>query len=139
MSFDTSQFLSRLRAAKAAQMEAAAQATGEFAEHVMSESKELVPVSPTDPAHPQYLGTSGALRDSGTVGEVKVDGRGVEVEFGYNADYGAAVHERLDANHEYEGRVNPKAQAKYLEQPIRENTEKFGPYVADAMKGAVGG
>lgn len=139
MSFDPEEFFRNLERATQAQLGAAAQAAGEFAEVVMSESKEECPVSPTDPNHPLYIGTSGALRDSGTVGEVQVTADKISVEEGYNVDYAAAVHERLDANHQYEGRVNANAKAKFLEDPLKRNAPGFGPYVADAMKEAIGG
>lgn len=139
MSFDFRQFLSGIERAEQRQLDAATAAAGEFAEHVMAESQELVPVSPTDPKHPLYIGTSGALQDSGSVKDAKVDADGVEVEIGYNTDYAAAVHERLDVNHKYPRRVKEKAQAKYLSEPMEKNAPKFGPFVADAMKGAIGG
>lgn len=139
MSFDISQFLNGLARGEQRQLDAAREAAGEFAEHVMSESQELVPVSPTNPKHPLYIGTSGALQDSATVKDAEVTAEKVEVAIGYNTDYAAAVHERLDANHQYPGRVKEKAQAKYLSEPMETNAPKFGPFVAERMKGATGG
>lgn len=54
---------------------------------------------------------SGDLKGSGKV----VDhGKPLSVEIGFNEEYAAAVHERLDVTHE-------QGQAKYLEAAIRED------------------
>ena len=41
-------------------------------------------------------------------------------EIGYNAEYAAAVHERLDMTHDYAGSGNPNGQAKYLETALED-------------------
>jgi len=136
MGFDFTQFLNRAADNFQDKEDAAVQATAEYAEVIMADSQEIVPVSPTDPKHPNYTGTSGELRDSGTVGEVVVKGDEISVEEGYNTDYAAAVHERLAVNHQYPGRVNEKAQAKYLEVPMKARAAGYAPYVAQRMQEA---
>jgi hypothetical protein len=133
VSYDLTQYLNGLAAGIEARKRAAIDAANEFAEHIGSEAQELVPVSPTDPKHPLYIGTSGALRDSFTVMPAEINLNGITVELGYNTDYAAAVHERPDAVHRYPGAVNPGAQWKYLEDPMRENNDKFGPFVAEKI------
>ena len=137
MSFNPLPFLAGVAAARDKQLEAAKDAAGLFAEQVLADSQELVPVSPTDPKHPLYLGTSGALRDSGVVGEVEMGAGTITVELGYNTDYAAAVHEVLEANHQYPGAINPNAQAKYLSTPIAERADQFAPFVAEQMREAL--
>ena len=136
--FDPSELIRNLQAAESRATAAAARACGEFAEYVLAESQELCPVSPTNPNHPLYIGTSGALRDSGTVKAPVVSGGTINVEIGYNADYAAAVHERLDAAHRYPGAGNPRGQAKFLESAIRDNAERFTEYVGEAVRKAIG-
>lgn len=103
---------------------------------VMAEAKELCPVSPTDPKHPLYIGTSGALQNSGSVGEVKVENNEISVTVGFNQRYAAAVHERTAVNHRYPGAVNPKAQAKFLSVPLIKARHNAKDYIAEKVKNA---
>jgi hypothetical protein len=61
-------------------------------------------------------------------------GRSIEKTVGFNTNYAAAVHERLDQQHE-------QGQAKYLETAMRNNAAKFesfvGGRVAAGMKDPV--
>lgn len=145
----TDNLLSNLERIGQAKLDAAIQACNELGEKILADAKELCPVSPTSESSPyfigerpinsskgQYIGTSGSLRDSGTATKAElIDGK-IVVEVGFDTDYAAAVHERLNANHKYPGAVNPNAQAKYLEVPINEMRPRAMAYIAEAMRSA---
>lgn len=134
--FDPTPFINAIQSHAKDVRDRAARAVETFGERVMARSQELVPVSPTNPAHELYIGTSGALAHSGTVKDAVWSGSTVVVLLGYGVRYAAAVHEDVDADHEYEGRVNELAQAKFLEQPMRELAKAFVPHVQRALGGA---
>lgn len=119
-SVDISQLLEGLRRAEQAQLAAARQALGEFANHVIGDAQLLTPVD------------TGALQNSGVARDVTGDRDSMTAEIGFNTFYAAAVHERLELNH-------PVGQAKFLETAMRDNQPKLGPYVAAAMKAVAGG
>lgn len=54
-------------------------------------------------------------------------GFGASVIVGYTQAYAIYVHENLEAHH-------PVGQAKFLEQPAREEADKLGEIVATAVK-----
>lgn len=160
--------LRNLRAFGDRTVAAAVGAVDEFAEVVLAESKDLCPVSATNPfvteevitksgrrvtrkvknrkgkpkKNPYYNGHPGKLRDSGVARPATLDAAGrIGVELGYGggtADYAAAVHENLKANHKYPGAVNPQAQAKFLEVPLVARGPDLLPHVADAVKAVIG-
>lgn len=166
------QVLAQVKAAADHMVKAALGALDEFAEHVLSESKELCPVSPTNEfladaggksilrvkpiknrrtgrmtkriRNPLYIGTSGALRDSGTVKPAEMQADRIVAEIGYNTDYAAAVHERTQVRHgaalkaAFPGANIPnlKGQAKYLSVPMLKNRKKLAAYVAERMSRA---
>lgn len=114
---------------------AAKRAMDRGGEAILARARKLAPVSPTNPQHPLYIGTSGSLRDSGTALPAEIDAAGnVTKQIGFNTNYAAAVHERLDQNHRYPGAVNPNAQAKFLEQPLKELAAKVAEMVANEVK-----
>jgi hypothetical protein len=119
-SVDIQELLAGIQRMGAAQMNAARGAAVEFAAHVAGDSAELAPVD------------EGHLKASATWGELQYSSDGFYVLVGHNVDYAAAVHERLDVHHD-------QGQAKFLETSVRNNTPKFAPFVADRMKGAIGG
>lgn len=51
----------------------------------------------------------------------------VSVIVGYSASYAASVHERQDIPHKV-------GQAKFLEQPARENQDEYGRVIVQAFK-----
>lgn len=57
-------------------------------------------------------------------------GEGVEVQVGYTQNYALVVHERLDVAHKV-------GQAKYLEQPLRENKDQIQAVIVKAVKAGV--
>src|SRR4051794_31506474 len=77
------------------------------AEIVAGESREICPVSSPDPKNPNYTGHSGFLRDSETSLPAEFGGGKITKVIGYNASYAAAVHEDLEAVHDYAGSGNP--------------------------------
>lgn len=115
---------------------AATAATNEIAEMTLARARELCPVSPTNPTHEHYLGTSGALRDSGTAKPAELRGNEIRAEVGFHTNYAAAVHERLDANHKYPGAANPNAQAKYLSTAADEIRPKAPGHMQRRMRQA---
>jgi len=139
MSFDASEFGRAVEQFGDDFLQAAAVGVSEFAEQVMADSKAICPVSPTDPKNPNYNGHPGALRDSGTVKPVVVDGESISVELGYNTTYAAAVHERPDLNHNYPGTGNPDGRWKYLQIPMILRGPQFLPYVLDRAREVLGG
>ena len=119
-SADINGLLRGLGQAREAGLRAARQAIGEFAMMVVSKSQYYAPKD------------TGALAASGTWGEVVLSGDAYAVEVGHNTEYAAAVHEVLTAKHA------PPTRAKYLETAIREYQPKFGQFVADRVKVALG-
>jgi hypothetical protein len=112
---DVSKFLSGLAKAGAAQRAAALHAVDRFGEHLIGDAQQLTPVK------------TGALQASGTTTTAQIDGETITKLMGFNTDYAAAVHERLDLNHAV-------GQPKFLETAMRENAPKFVPFVSNEMK-----
>lgn len=81
----------------------------------MDLKSKSVPLAPVD---------TGSLRAS-----AYVDPRNNYVEVGYNEKYAIKQHESLDFNHPRGG------QAKYLEQPFKENIERYIAYIANKAGG----
>lgn len=75
----------------------------EEGQRIMNESVRICPID------------TGRLRASRYVNPVSRENERFVLEMGYSADYALYVHEDLEAQH------RPPTQAKYLEQPIREN------------------
>lgn len=68
---------------------------------------------------------TGALRASAfTEAE---SGSNPSVIVGYTEEYAIFVHENLEAHH-------PVGQAKFLEQPLKENADKYVKYVRDKVQ-----
>lgn len=132
----TNNFLDNIRAWATRKQEAARVAVEEVAEQIITEAKTLCPVSPTDPQHPLYIGTSGALQRSGSVLPTRIENGFLIVMFGFNTGYALAVNERTWVNHRYPGAVNDQAQAKYLSIPILRWGYKWLAYVAEAVRNA---
>jgi hypothetical protein len=72
------------------------------------------------------LGETGDLRGSASV---KPDGESYIV--GFEESYAVRQHEHTEYKHPNGG------QAKYLEQPFRENIDKYINYIADPLKKAL--
>lgn len=119
MPSDISQHLAALKNASQAQRAAALLAVDQFGEHVIGDAQQLTPV------------LTGALQASGTTEPAKSGGEGIEKTIGFNTNYAAAVHEKLNARHAV-------GQAKFLEEAMKQNSSKFGPFVAGRVKEAGG-
>lgn len=81
---------------------------------LLGKAKELAPVD------------TGDLRGSGSV---KFENNTATI--GFEEPYAVRQHEHTEYEHPQGG------QAKYLEQPYRENTDKYINYIADAIKNAI--
>jgi hypothetical protein len=70
---------------------------------------------------------TGALQGSGTTEPAKIDGEKITKLVGFNTDYAAAVHEKLQAQHAV-------GEAKFLEHAMSQNAAKFTGFVAGRVK-----
>jgi hypothetical protein len=114
MPSDVSKFLSNLKAITPQVMERARKRVGMFGAMVVGNAQQLAPV--------EY----GVLKASGTWSEPVVSGTLIEMEIGFNTNYAAAVHERLDVRHD-------QGQAKYLEIPMKQLAPKFNEFVGRGL------
>jgi hypothetical protein len=110
-SSDISKLLAGLAKAKIAKLNAAIRAVDIFGEQVIGDAQQLTPVK------------TGALQASGTTLPAEVNQGKVTKMIGFNTNYAAAVHERLELHHEI-------GQAKFLYTAMRNNQNKFAPFVA---------
>lgn len=118
ITFDTSRFLRALtQTYKPEAQAAAARAVGVFGEAVMGKAQRLAPVD------------TGTLKGSGVTDDPVIEDGRIRSEVGFNTDYAAAVHERLDLHH-------PQGQAKFLEAPMREMAPKLAGFVQDELRKA---
>jgi hypothetical protein len=118
MGFDVSTFIKGIEgAAKDRMIPAATRAVDQFGNHVIGKAQKLAPVE------------TGALKASGIAQEPVVRGTSIDQVIGFNTNYAAAVHERLDLHH-------PQGQAKFLETPMRTEARKLIPFVEAEIKKA---
>lgn len=69
---------------------------------------------------------TGALRGSAFT-EAERKARNPSVIVGFEEEYAIYVHENLEAHH-------PVGQAKFLEQPLKENKDNYTKYIGDKVK-----
>lgn len=69
---------------------------------------------------------TGALRSSAFT-EADRQGKNLSVVVGFEEEYAIYVHENLEAHHDV-------GQAKFLEQPLRENADKYVEYIRDKVQ-----
>lgn len=119
-SADISSLLAGLGEAERRAVAAAVKAIDVFGEHVIGDSQQLTPVD------------TGFLAASGTTTPAELKGSSIEKEIGHNAEYAAAVHERLDQQHK-------QGQAKFLSTAIATNAKKFEAFVGGRVAAAVEG
>ncbi|MGB7157118.1 MAG: hypothetical protein WBD40_03565 [Tepidisphaeraceae bacterium] len=117
-STDISSFLKGLGEARARGIAAARRSVSRFAQHVIGDAQELAPVD------------TGALKASGTALPAEAKGTEISAQIGFNTNYAAAVHERLDVNHD-------QGEAKFLETAMRKNTPKMAEFVIDEVRKAL--
>lgn len=89
-------------------------ALADSANHLLGEAVRLAPVD------------TGDLRGSGNVAPIQ---GGYEVRF--TQRYAAVQHERLDYHHPRGG------QAKYLEQPLEANRQRYLQHLRDSVRGEI--
>src|SRR4051794_9242208 len=111
MGFDTSKIIANLKAQGGKAQGAAARAGGKFGLIVNGDAQELAPVD------------TGALKASATDEPAAISGGKITKVIGFNVNYAAAVHERLDVKH-------AQGEAKYLYTAMKVNQPKMGPYIA---------
>lgn len=119
-SADVGKLLAGLKDYEQRVRDAALKGVDVFGLHVLGDAQQLCPVD------------TGALVASATEEPARLDGNEVTKRIGFNTDYAAAVHERLDVLH-------AQGQAKFLETAIRNNAPKFPTFVANRIKAATGG
>jgi hypothetical protein len=119
MSVDISQFVRGLEQAKEIARRTAIKAVGDFGQHVIGDGQERAPVK------------TGALKASGTAQPATASGDLITLDMGFNTDYAAAVHERLESHHD-------QGEAKFLENALEANTPKFTPFVSNRVREALG-
>ena len=111
----------RLEAAAKAMREGAADGLEEWAEFVLQESSQLVPIE------------EGTLQNSGTV---EVDRENLKAAVGYGnggaSDYAVVQHEDLSLRHD-SGRTG-----KYLERPAMQSRAVGEQIIGDAIKRRLG-
>ncbi|MCC6679876.1 MAG: hypothetical protein IT445_03140 [Phycisphaeraceae bacterium] len=119
MSFDVSDFLRGLEGeGKRRAIAAGEAAVDKFANHVIGQAQDLAPVE------------TGALKSSGVAEKAEFVGHDIRAVVGFNTDYAAAVHERLDLHHD-------QGQAKFLETAMRTEAHKLRPFVESEMRKAL--
>ncbi len=94
----------------------------QFAQEVMTDSKQVVPVD------------TGALMSSGQVSTPAVSGREISVALGYgnqSVGYALYVHENMSPNVHW---TRPGSGPKYLENPLKAKQDQLGPRVAGAVR-----
>jgi hypothetical protein len=105
---------------------AAMRAVNQFSHKVLADAQRLAPVgggiySPRDPQ-------PGRLKDSATAGPVEIDDQlRISQVIGFNTEYAAVQHERLDFRHD-------QGQAKYLEIPLRRLAPKLPEFIMTEIK-----
>jgi hypothetical protein len=123
MSFDLSGFVSGLNQARSEIERRAKLGVDQFAEVVIGTARDYAPVD------------TASLQNSGTAQPAEITGDSIEAQVGFDTDYAAAVHERLDM--QIKTVKNPRARSKYLTTALQEHADQFGPFVADALKGVI--
>lgn len=118
MGFDISKFLAGLDEGKDRAIKAGEQAVDQYANRVVGKAQKLAPK------------LTGALAGSGIAEKAQFNGHDIRATVGFNTNYAAAVHERLDVHHE-------NGQAKFLETPMRTEAPKLPPFVEKAMRSAL--
>lgn len=119
-SADISRLLRGAGQAKARAIAAARRALDVFGEMVVGNAQQLTPVD------------TGALQASGTTLPAEEKGQKLTKVVGFNTNYAAAVHERLELYHEH-------GQAKFLETAVRELRPRFQPFIAAKVRAALEG
>lgn len=119
-SANIAKFIKGTQAAKARARRAAKRALEVFGAKVIGQAQEMVPVD------------TGALAASGVFPDAVEEGDQITQTIGFNTNYAAAVHERLDQKH-------TQGQAKFLSTAIERMKPKFEPFVAGQVKKAMEG
>lgn len=122
---DISAFLRSTQALSAGVRQAAAVALKRFSWHVLGQAQQLAPEGggPFSPRDPE----PGRLRDSAHADQVQDDGQAITVLIGFNTEYAAVQHERLDFRHS-------TGQAKYMETAINANIDLMARFVIDEAR-----
>lgn len=138
MAFDVSKFMSGLDDAARKRVEPAlVSAVNKVAQHTVGQAQKLAPISQPNQyipgkrknkiKNPRWTGHMGALKASGVAMPAEIVGTKIIAVLGFNTEYAAAVHERLDQHHD-------QGQAKYLSVPIQKNQALFPQTVAAEIK-----
>lgn len=118
MSVNLGPFQQALKAADGKARQAALRAINQFGAHVLGEAQKLAPID------------TGNLKNSDVSVPAELHGDQVTKVIGFNAEYAAAVHERLNVHHN-------QGQAKYLNKAVMDNQPKLDSFVADRVREAL--
>jgi hypothetical protein len=111
--FDDSQFRARMQEYLQKAPAAARGAMRDAGEQIIGDAQAICPVD------------KGTLQASGTVDDSNLES-GNELVIGFDTDYAAVVHERLDVHH-------PQGQAKYLETAVKNDLPRIGRTIAEEV------
>lgn len=120
---DVSRMLLGLRRRRERGVAAAVKAVDQFGEHVLGQAQSLTPIE------------TGKLKDSAAADPAELKGNRITKTIGFNTDYAAAVHERLDLDHSKN--KNPEGQAKFLEVPMKRAAPRLAEFVGERVRKAV--
>jgi hypothetical protein len=118
-SIDMTRLIRGIQGTRQRAMAAAQRGLDVGGEHVLGDAQQLAPVD------------TGALKASATAEPAAWTGERLEKVIGFNTEYAAAVHERLDARHA------PPTQAKYLETALRTSGPKACEFAAAKCREAM--
>jgi len=138
-STDISSFLAGLsEAERIIADQAVPEAVNKFSRHLIGVAADLAPVNKGymvkgPPPARKFAKTAqpGFLKNSATVEPPVGTGDKVEQVSGFNAEYAAVQHERLDYTHE-------QGQAKYLETAVIAEKDKFPEFIQDEINRKLG-
>lgn len=101
---------------------AVADAVAEAGRKILADAAPLVPIGDGPSA--------GRLKASATAAPVQINGHSIAIQVGFNTEYAAIQHERLDF-------IRDQGQAKFLEAPLRANQPTVPATIAASLRRAL--
>jgi hypothetical protein len=129
--FDDSEFRRGMNRAEETTKKAAGRAAFAAAEALRGDSVNIVPFD---------QGFFGGLASTARTSNPKNTPSGAESDVTYNKEYAVRVHEDMTLRINQKRTINgQRRQQKYLEKPMRENTEKYGKIMAEIFYDSLNG